>query len=136
MILVFMWAVHSVARGRVNSAAIDPLAGMDHLIQLQKNFLSNSVEQFLITFVLIMVVATYVEEDKDMVFIPLTVINFVVARILFRVGYGIGPDYRGVGMIMTFVPTVIMACGCGYAMLTKGVSFGQGDETLTSFLHQ
>ncbi len=132
MVLVVMLAVQRVAMGRVNTAAINPLAGMDHLIQLQKNFLSSSVEQCLVMFVLLLIMATYVEEVSNMVFVPLFVINFVVGRILFRVGYGIGPEYRGVGVVMTFVPAAVLACGCCYATLTKGFGFGVGDETLSS----
>ena len=123
MVVALMWSIMAVARARVRSAAINPLSGNDHLIQLHKNFLSNTMEQLLVAFLSLIIFTSYIEEMKYMRLVPPFVVNFVVARILFRIGYGIHPDYRGFGFVMTSFPTAIVIMTDAYLLLTKGAGF-------------
>ena len=125
MVLALGWSIMAVGYGRAHSAAINPLSGNDHLIQLQKNFLSNTMEQLLVALLGLVVFASYVEEMKYMKLVPPFVVNFVIARILFRIGYGIHPDYRGFGFIMTSFPTAILIVVDTYMLVTKGVGFSE-----------
>ena len=120
MTMVLMWGFAKAGQARRYSAASDPLSGNDHLIQLQKNFLTNSLEQFIIAAIPLLVLSTYLETMAQMKIIPLFAINFIVARILFHLGY---PERRGIGMIMTFFPSLFVSVADVYFMVTKGFSF-------------
>lgn len=131
MTVVVIWAIHNVGQSRKNCAAIRPLSGNEHLVQLQKNFLSNSVEQFLAAFVSIVVLSTYLETVEQFKMIPVFSVNFVLARIIFCVGYAIHEDYRGVGMVMTYFPTLCVAAVDVYLICSKGFVFTVGDKSTT-----
>ena len=131
MVPVVMWAIHNVGMSRLKCAAVKPLSGNDHLIQLQKNFLSNSLEQFLVALVCMVILSSYLESVDHFKVIPLFSVNFVLARIIFCIGYAINEDYRGVGMVMTYLPTISVAAVDVYFVLTKGFAFAVGDKTTT-----
>ena len=131
MAVVVMWAIHNVGQSRKNCAAIRPLSGNEHLNQLQKNFLSNSLEQFLVAFVSIVVLSTYLEDVEQFKMIPVFSINFVLARIIFCIGYAIHEDYRGVGMVMTYFPTLFVVAVDVYFIFSKGFVLTVGDKTTT-----
>ena len=120
MAMVLMWGIFNIAQARGRSGADNPLSGNDHLIQLQKNFLTNSLEQFIIAVIPLLVLSTYLETMAQMKIIPLFAINFIVARTLYRLGY---PERRAIGMTMTLLPTLFVTVADVYFMVTKGFSF-------------
>ena len=85
-LMVLQVAIMLVGTGRRTSKAINPLAGQDHLIQLQKNFLSNTLEQFIVFMVSILVLITFLNTPEEMRLVPLYTTTFIVGRILFRIG--------------------------------------------------
>lgn len=123
MVGVLMGGIFGVAFARHCSNATNPLLGSDQFVQLHKNFVQNSVEQFAVGFISLLILSTYLEKMQQMVVIPLFVINFVVARIVYRIGYGIHPQYRELGMVMTMSPTIVVATFDVYFMMTKGIAF-------------
>ena len=104
-LMVLQVAIMLVGKGRRNSKAINPLAGQDDLIQLQKNFLSNTLEQFVVFMVCTLVLITFLNTPEEMRLVPLYTTAFVIGRILFRIGYGIGWIYRACGMQINFIST-------------------------------
>ena len=123
-LMVLQIAIMLVGSGRRTSKAVNPLAGQDHLIQLQKNFLSNTLEQFLVFMVCTLVLITFLNTPEEMRLVPLYTTTFIVGRILFRIGYGISWKYRGCGMAINFFSTWFITGLIIYFMFTRGFMFG------------
>ncbi|KAL4234045.1 hypothetical protein ACF0H5_005699 [Mactra antiquata] len=100
--LAFFAAIMHVANGRFSSAAIDPMAGSEKLLEFRVRFLQNTFEQFIIGFVGRIILATYLKDAVEKV-IPVLVVYFVIARVIFYYGYKRNPLHRAVGMSMTFM---------------------------------
>jgi len=75
------------------------------------------------------ILSSYLESVDHFKVIPLFPVNFV--WIIFCIGYAINEDYRGVGMVMTYLPTISVAAVDVYFILTKGFAFAVGDKTTT-----
>ena len=112
-----------VGNKRRTSGAGNPLAGKDHLLQLEKNFLANTLEQFVVFLVSTLVLITYLQ-GEEMRLVPLSAIAFFVGRVLFRVGYGIAYYYRGWGIMINFISQGFIVGLTGYLMFTRGFMFG------------
>ena len=123
--VVLCVAIAMVGLKRGSSAAINPLAGKDDLIQLDKNFLSNTLEQFVVFLALTFALVTFLN-GEEMKLVPLYATAFIVGRILFRVGYGISPWYRSWGMYTNFSASGIVIGLIIYFLFTRGFMFGIG----------
>ena len=130
MVVVLFAAIVLVAIKRAATAAVNPLSGNEGIVQLEKNVLSNTFEQFVISFTLMMIAATYLDSPQMLKLLPLYSFLFVVGRILFRIGYGINPLFRTVGMSITFNATIIIFGVVIYSTLSKGLVYGLQEETL------
>lgn len=76
---------------------------------MHKNFLSNSVEQFLAAFVSVVVLSSYLGnvEQFKMIRCFQSILSWPESSSAL-IGYAIHEDYRGVGMVMTyFQPSVL-----------------------------
>ena len=131
-LMVLQVAIMLVGKGRGTSKAINPLAGQDNLIQLQKNFLSNTLEQFVAFMVCTLVLITFLNTPEEMRLVPLYTTAFVIGRILFRIGYGISWKYRGCGMLVNFSSTWFITGLIIYFMFTRGFMFGLDTTTVPS----
>lgn len=123
-LVVLEVAIALVGNGRRTSKAVNPLAGVDYLIQLQKNYLANTLEQFIVFTVCSLVLITFLNTPEEMRLVPLYSTVFIVGRILFRVGYGISWRYRTWGMHMNLHSTAFIIALLAYLMLTRGFMFG------------
>jgi uncharacterized MAPEG superfamily protein len=115
-------AISNVSLKRGNSAALNPLAGKEHIVQFEKNVLTNTVEQIMLFLMATLVLMTYLDR-AEMKILPLYSIQWVVGRILFRIGYGIHPKYRSVGMLMNLLSAPSFLCVVGYMMYTRGFMY-------------
>ena len=122
-LVVLVAAVMMVGNMRRTTAAGNPLAGKEHLLQLQKNFLTNTLEQFVVFLVSTLVLITYLQ-GEEMRLVPLYAITFLVGRILFRIGYGVAFYYRGWGMRTNFMSQGFIIGLTVYLMITRGFMFG------------
>lgn len=120
--IVIFNAVVSVIGKRTTTPAANPLAGKEHFLTMEKNFLSNSVEQALIFLMISAVLITYLD-TTEMKIIPLYTIVWVVGRILFRIGYGISPLYRSLGMLMHIWTSPIFIALVSYLMYSRGFMY-------------
>lgn len=128
MFITLLFAVFGVAFHRMTNRKVhgNPLAGNDNLIQVDKNFLQNTLEQTVIAVGVLMVATTYFNEPDLMKIVPIFVLAFIISRILFRIGYGISPSYRALGITITLLNTGLLATYVMYMMFTTGFMFDLG----------
>ena len=131
-LMVLQVAILLVINGRRSLGVANPLAGQDHLIQLQKNFLSNTLEQFIVFMVSTLVLITFLNTSEEMRLVPLYTTTFIVGRILFRIGYGIDWIYRACGIQINFFSMWFITGLIVYFMFTRGCnSKSKGLSTLS-----
>ena len=129
-LMVLQVAILVVINARRSLGVGNPLAGQDHLIQLQKNFLSNTLEQFVVFMVSTLVLITFLNTPEEMRLVPLYTTAFIMGRILFRIGYGISWKYRGFGMSINFISTGFITGLIVYFIFTRGFMFGLDTTTV------
>ena len=115
-LLVLAFAIAKVAMMRFLGYARNPLAGQDGVIQKDKNFLQNTLEQFAVFVFTTLALMTYLE-GEEVRLIPLYCINFVLARVFYRIGY---PMYRSWGFFMTLASSMFVIGLTTYFMVTRG----------------
>lgn len=127
MLLTLAFAVMTVSNKRgSNPKLINPLLGNDGLMQVDKNYLQNTLEQLCISLPLLVIATTYFDTHQLITIVPLYSLLFVTARVLFRIGYGLGPQYRSLGMLTNIISTWLLICFLVYLMYTKGLMYGLG----------
>ena len=129
-VMTLFVAINGVMLGRVSQTVLNPLAGKEHLVQVQKNILTNTLEQFTVYFITSMVLACYLQ-GPEMRLVALYAMAFTVGRILFNIGYRIAPEYRTLGMSMTSVPIMTVLFYIVYLMATRGFMYGIETATTT-----
>uniref|UniRef100_A0A1X7VNY2 Uncharacterized protein n=1 Tax=Amphimedon queenslandica TaxID=400682 RepID=A0A1X7VNY2_AMPQE len=128
MVLVLGFAVIAVIRKRVmNPKLSNPLSGNDMIMQVDKNFLQNTLEQLSLSFPTLLIATAYFDTPEMLKIIPLYSFTFVFGRVAFRVGYGLGPKYRSMGIITNLVSFWILVTIVAYLMFAKGLVYGLGD---------
>lgn len=123
--VMLLVAIMSVVGRRAEGTAPNPLGNREHLIQLEKNILSNTVEQSFLFLMICLTLTTYLE-DSEMQILPVYSILWVVSRVLFIVGYKIDPKYRSLGMVTIFICSFFFIGLTGYLMYTRGFMYGVG----------
>ena len=121
--IVLIFAIMRVMRKRGNTPAGNPLLGQDqNYLLAEKNALTNTVEQLLCILLVILVLITYLE-PSEMKIIPLLSISFAVGRLLFIIGYSIGPLYRVAGITINFFSIMPMIICIVYLMYSRGLMY-------------
>ena len=126
MVLVLMVTIQQTALRRLSTAARNPLAGKEHLVQLLKNILTNTLEQLMVSLLLMLIATTYCDTPDMIKIVPIYAITFTVGRILFIIGYRISPSYRTTGMTVNFLSSIVMAGYVIYLTYTRGMMYGLG----------
>lgn len=108
-----------VGNTRFLTPAINPLdeAGKKY-VEIPVRYLGNTTEQFLLHFVACLTLSIHLPLDKMMV-LPLLTVWFVVARVVFAIGYSIRPVFRAPGFTLTFSPTVFSLAYCNYCLYVE-----------------
>jgi len=120
--ILLMLNMQQVGLKRFFSKAINPLAGHDHLVETSMRVLTNTMEQYMLSFVNQLMLATWLSEEKLKI-IPLINIYFLVGRLSFWIGYQIDHKYRTFGFVVTAIPNLVMTGFNTYFMLTTSNSF-------------
>jgi hypothetical protein len=95
-------AIASVGNGRFNSEAIDPMAGKECAEMIVNGrVVDNTVQQLLLFGAASLAVAAGARGDQLGVVAGAAII-FVIARLVFWIGYRIKPIYRAAGFASTF----------------------------------
>lgn len=115
-LLVLAFAICQVANMRFWGYASNPLAGQEALVQKDKNFLQNTLEQLAVFVLTTLALMSYLE-GEEMRLIPLYSFNFVTGRIIYRIGY---PNHRAWGFTMTLFSSVFVSGLIVYFMITRG----------------
>ena len=115
-VLVLAFAIYKVAIMRFLGYAKNPLSGDEALVQKDKNFVQNTLEQLAAFTCTTLALVSYLE-GEEMRLIPLYCLNFVLARILYRIGY---PTYRSWGFFMTIISYMFVSALTAYFMVTRG----------------
>ena len=127
--VVFLYSIGAVIAKRSKTNVVNPLEGRENLLQLEHSFAQNTLEQLTVFLVSTVVLATYLE-GEELKLVPLNALVFTVGRIFFRVGYGVHPKYRGVGVWCSFSAQSIVLALCIYMLYTRGILFGLEEKVL------
>lgn len=102
-----------VGNGRFNSEAIDPTAGKECAAMIiNGRVVDNNVQQYLLFGAASLAVAAGARGDQLGVIAGAAIV-FVIARLLFWIGYRIRPVYRAAGFASTFYLNLVLF---GYAL--------------------
>ena len=115
-LLVLAFAIGKVAMMRFLGYARNPLSGQEALVQKDKNFLQNTLEQLAVFVLTTLALMSYVQ-GEEIRLIPVYSFTFFVGRILYRIGY---PNHRGFGFGMTMLPSFFLCALTVYFMVTRG----------------
>ena len=128
--LTLFVAIAGVLRKRRTHSIVNPLAGREDLLQLEHNFAQNTLEQLTVYLVSTAILSTYLT-GQELKLVALNALVFTVGRVLFRVGYGVHPKYRGVGVWCFFTGQFLTLGLCVYFLYTRGLMHGleEGDST-------
>ena len=113
---MLVFAISKVATMRFLGYAKNPFGGQEKLIQKDKNFLQNTLEQLAVNVLTTGALMTYLE-GEEMRVIPIYSFLFFVGRILYRIGY---PDHRTFGFSMTIFSSTFLSGLALYFMLARG----------------
>lgn len=106
--LCVMAAIMMTSLARYFSIAIDPINGNgEHLVALKVRFLTNTLEQFVVSFVGQLILTTFLNENQ-MKAIPILALFFVFGRITFYLGYSASYLKRTVGYVATYTVTFVV----------------------------
>lgn len=122
-LFVSSFAIHlgifGVFRFRAFTNAIDPVYGKsENLVFLPNQILRNTTGQFFL-HMMAMLTLTLFLQGSSMKAIPILCGIFLIARILFQVGYTASPMKRAYGFASTFLPTVAVYVYCTYCLINK-----------------
>lgn len=132
MLLSLYAGIEVISIKRACTAAVNPLAGNESLVQVDKNYLSNTLEQFVVSLTLMLTIAAYTDSPQVFRLLPVYSTVFMLGRIFFWIGYRISPFYRTVGMSTTFVSSYIMFGIVFYYSWTRGLASLLGSKAPTN----
>lgn len=127
MLLTLIGGIKIIGVKRGLTDAVNPLTGNEGVILVDKLYLSNTLEQFVVGLTLMLIIATYADSLLVLRLLPVFSTVFTIARVLFRVGYSYHGMYRATGMSMNFMGMYILIIIAAYHIctrsLTEGLSF-------------
>ncbi|KAK0066314.1 uncharacterized protein LOC106076842 [Biomphalaria glabrata] len=106
--LTVIAGIADVSLTRFQTTAIDPINGRgEHHVALSVRYLSNTLEQFVVSFVGQVILATYLTEPQ-MKNIPILVAFFVAGRLMYYIGYRSSYLQRAPGFAVTAIPSLVV----------------------------
>ncbi|XP_072338230.1 uncharacterized protein [Scyliorhinus torazame] len=105
---------------RLCSTVIDPLDTNVRAVLIHQRYVGNSIEQFTIYFINMVVMATYLHQEHLKI-IPILAGLFAVARLIYWITAGLSSAYRGFGFGLSFFPTLAMVAYNFYCMYEVGL---------------
>ena len=84
MLLSLFAVIAMVGNKRALSGAVNPLSGNEGLVQVDKNYISNTLEQFAVAVTLMLTVAAYTDSVQVLRLLPVYSIVFTFSRILLQ----------------------------------------------------
>ncbi|CAL1541126.1 unnamed protein product [Lymnaea stagnalis] len=106
--LTLIGGIQYVALTRFSTTAIDPINGQgEHHVAVGVRYLTNTVEQLVVSSAGQLILTTYLEEGQMRV-IPILVLFFVFGRLAFFFGYRASYLKRTAGFVATFAASVVV----------------------------
>ncbi|GFR98832.1 transmembrane protein 79 [Elysia marginata] len=106
--LILMAAILNVGMVRLHTPAINPIYGnAEHLVEFERRFLANHVEQMLLNVPGQLVLVSFLGEGHMKV-IPILSLIFVFGRVSFYIGYRMSYLRRTVGFMSSFLPSCLI----------------------------
>ena len=124
MLITLIVGIMIVAAKRGLTDAVNPLSGNDNLILVDKLYLSNTLEQFVVGLTLMLIIAAYTDSPQVLRVLPVYSAVFTVGRVLFRIGYSCHGMYRSAGMSMNLGAMYVMIITAAYHVCTRGLMDG------------
>ncbi|KAL3866074.1 hypothetical protein ACJMK2_043413 [Sinanodonta woodiana] len=121
-VLPIVVGIQVIALTRFMTNAIDPVGGKgEHLVEVDKRCLQNTIEQFLLNFPLQLGLASYLESTCARA-IPTLTVMFVFSRAVFWIGYRLtdNPVNRALGFSMTIFINYSMIVYLLFCILWRG----------------
>jgi hypothetical protein len=117
-VAIMLWAgVHVIARKRIRSESIDPLAVKETpAMRVHARYLDNTMQQAAIFLVSSTALSTFLD-GETMRIVPIATFVFVVGRGVFWWGYLRDPLRRAPGMAMTLVTNAGMLFYTAYRVV-------------------
>jgi hypothetical protein len=98
ILLCFVTGIEAVSHERLQSPAIDPLAGYETLrLKINLRYLQHTLEQLMLFVPGLLGLAYYCPSGTTMRAVVATTVVWIVARAGFWIGYHYGSLYRGIG---------------------------------------
>ena len=98
ILLCFVIGIEAVAHERLQSPAIDPLAGYEtRRLKVNLRYLQHTLEQLMLFVPGLLGLAFYCSNGATMRAVVATTATWIVARAGFWIGYHYGAQYRAVG---------------------------------------
>ena len=125
-LIICMFAVFNRRRQTWAINPMDPRG--EPFIKRLKGILENTFEQFVIKFVLSMILCTVLRSD-ELLLLPAFTFLFLLGRLTFALGY---PLHRSFGMAMNFLSLILVAGLIAYRLLFQGTFFNPVQKSLSS----
>jgi uncharacterized MAPEG superfamily protein len=114
VLLCFFLGIEAVAHERLQTAAIDPLAGVESLrMKINLRYLQNTLEQLLVFIPGLLALAYYCANGYAMRAVVATTIVWILSRFVFWIGYHIAPEFRTPGLVGMAQSMIILLYVCG-----------------------
>jgi hypothetical protein len=98
ILLCFVTGIEAVAHERLQSPAIDPLAGYKtRRLRINLRYLQHTLEQLLVFVPGLLGLAFYCADGSTMRAVVATTVTWIVGRFGFWIGYHYGSRYRAIG---------------------------------------
>ena len=98
ILLCFVTGIEAVAHERLQSPAIDPLAGHETLrLKINLRYLQHTLEQLMVFVPGLLGLAFYSSNGTTMRAVVATTVTWIVGRAGFWIGYHYGALYRAIG---------------------------------------
>ncbi len=114
---------------RGTTAAFDPLSGNEHLLMVEKNILTNTVEQHAIFACQYHTCNLFGSSGQMRLFLLFASV-WVIGRVLFSIGYRINFKYRTLGMMCNIVSTCYFSGLICYFLYSRGLWYGVATTTV------
>ena len=124
MLITLIAGILIIGTKRGLTAAVNPLSGNEGLLFVDKQYLSNTLEQYVVGLTLMLTVATYTESPHVLRLLPAYAFVFTIGRVLFRIGYSFHGMYRACGMSMNLGGMYVMIVVAAYHLFTGGLTGG------------
>jgi hypothetical protein len=99
ILLCFVTGIEAVAHERLQSPAIDPLAGFETpRLKINLRYLQHTLEQLMLFVPGLLGLALYCSNGAAMRAVVATTVTWIVGRAGFWIGYHYGSQYRAIGV--------------------------------------